>query len=46
MLFKLTFQATQLQQISEYDIFQKALFSTLASSMNLELNALAVASGQ
>ena len=45
-LFKLIFKATQLQKIPEYDIFQKTLFCTLASSMNLGLNAVPVAAGQ
>ena len=45
-LFKLIFKATQLQKISEYDIFRKTLFCPLASSMNLGLNALPVAAGK
>ena len=45
-LFKLIFKATKLQKVPEYDIFQKALFRTLASSMNLGLNAVPVAAGQ
>ena len=36
-LWKLIFKATQLQKIHEYDIFQKTLFCTLVSSMNLTL---------
>ena len=40
------FKATQSQKIPEYDIFQKTLFCTLASSMNLGLNAVPVAVGQ
>ena len=46
LLFKLIFKATKLQKLPEYDIFQKTLFCTLASSMNLGLNAVLVASGQ
>ena len=45
-LFKLIFKATPLQKVPEYDIFQKALFCTLASSMNLGLNAVPVVAGQ
>ena len=45
-LFKLTFKATQLQKTPEYDIFKKILFCTLASSMNLGLNAVPVAARQ
>ena len=45
MLFKLIFKVTQLQKIPEY-IFQKTLFYTLASSMNLGLNTIPVAAGQ
>ena len=45
-LYKFTFKATQLQKIPEYDIFQKTLFCILASSMNLELNAVPVAAEQ
>ena len=40
------FKATKLQKVPKYDIFQKKLFCTLASSMNLELNAVPVAAGQ
>ena len=35
--FKFIFTATQFQKIPEYDIFQKALFSTLPLTMNLGL---------
>ena len=35
LLFNLIFNATQLQKIPEYDIFQKTLFCALASTMNL-----------
>ena len=35
MLLKLSFKATQLQKMPECDIFQRALFCILASSMNL-----------
>ena len=45
-LFKLIFKATQLQKITEYDIFQKILFCTLASNMNLGLNTVPVVAGQ
>ena len=45
-LFKLIFKATQLQKIPESDIFQKTLFCTLASSMNLGLNGVPAAAGQ
>ena len=37
------FKASQLQKIPEYDIFQKTLFFTLASSMNSVLNVVRVA---
>ena len=40
------FKATQLQKIPEYNIFQKILFFTSASSMNLGLNAVPAAAGQ
>ena len=46
LLFKLIFKATPLQKVPEYDIFQKTLFFTLASSMNLGLNVVPVAAGQ
>ena len=46
LLFKLIFRATQLQKKSEYDIFQKTLFCSLVSSLNLGLNAVPVATGQ
>ena len=45
-LFKLIFKVTQLQKMSEYDIFQKARFYNLVSSMNLGLNAVLVVTGQ
>ena len=45
-LFKLIFKATQLEKVPEYEIFQKTLFCTLASSMTLRLNAVPVAAGQ
>ena len=45
-LFKLTFKATHLQKIREYDISQKPLFCTSTSSMNLGLNPVPVAAGQ
>ena len=45
-LFKLIFKASQLQKIPEYDIFQKAILCTLASTMNLGLNAVPVAAGK
>ena len=45
-LLKLVFKVTQLQNIPEYDIFQKTLFCTLVSSMNLGLYTVPVASGQ
>ena len=45
-LLKLIFRATQLQKVPGYDIFQKTLFCTLASSMNLGPNAVQVAAGQ
>ena len=45
-LFKLIFKATKFQKVPEYDIFQKALHWTLASSMNLGLNAVPVAAAQ
>ena len=45
-LFKLIFRATQLQQRRKYDIFQKALFCTLASSTNAELNVVPIVAGQ
>ena len=35
LLLKLSFKATQLQKMPECDIFQRALFCILASSMNL-----------
>ena len=37
---------TQLQQRPEHDIFQKALFCTLKSSMNLGLNIVPITLGQ
>ena len=46
MLLKLIFKATHLQKIPEHNIFQKNLFCTLASSMNLGLNAVPVTAGQ
>ena len=45
-LFKLIFKATQFQEIPQYDIFQKTLFFTLVSSMNLGLNAFPGAARQ
>ena len=45
-LFKLIFKATQLQKKPEYDIFQKTLFFTLLSSMNLGLNPVSFAARQ
>ena len=45
-LFKLIFSATQLKQRPGYDIFQKALFYTLASSKKLRLNAVPIVAGQ
>ena len=42
MHYKLIFKASQSQKIPEYDIFQKTLFSTLASTINLGLNAVPV----
>ena len=45
LLFKLIFQATQLQKVPKYDIFQKTLFFTLVSNMNLGLNAVPLAGG-
>ena len=45
-LFKLIFKATQLEKVPEYEICQKTLFCTLASSMTLRLNAVPVAAGQ
>ena len=44
--FKLIFKAIQLRKGREYDIFQKALFCTLALIMNLGLNTAPVAAGQ
>ena len=46
LLFKLIFKATQFQKIPEYNIFQKILFCTLVSSINLEINATPVAESQ
>ena len=43
---KLILKATQLQKIPEYDTFEKAHFCTLASSMNLGLNAVPGGAGQ
>ena len=42
-LCKLIFKVNQLQKIPEYDIFQKTIFFTLASRMNLGLNTVPVA---
>ena len=41
-----TSMTTQLQQGPEHDIFQKALFCTLKSSMNLGLNTVPITLGQ
>ena len=43
---KQIFKLSQSQKIAEFDMFQKTLFSTLASTMNLGLNAVLVAAGQ
>ena len=43
LLFKLIFRETQYQQRPKCDTFQKALFCTLPSSANLELNAVPIA---
>ena len=40
------FNAAPLQIMTEYEIFQKTLFFTLAQSMNFGLNAVPVAAGQ
>ena len=45
-LFKFILKAAPLQKVPEYDIFQKSLFCTLDSSMNLRLNVIPVAAGQ
>ena len=46
LLFKLIFKATQLENVPEYDTFQKTVFCTLVSNMNLGLNAVPVAAGK
>ena len=43
---QINFQAIQLQKLSKFDIFQKIIFCTLASSINFRLNAVSVAKGQ
>ena len=40
--FKLVFIATELRQRSKTDIFQKALFCTLASSINMALKVIQI----
>ena len=44
-LFNLIFMITHLQQRPKYDIFQKALFCTLASNTNLFLNFVRIRRG-
>ena len=43
--YKLIFKASQSEKVPEYDMFQKTLFCTLASTMNLGLNTVRVAAG-
>ena len=45
-LLKMIFRAAQLQQKPKYDIFQKTLFLTLASSTNLGLDAVLISDAQ
>ena len=46
LLLKLIFTGTELRQRHKFDTFQKALFFTLVSSTNLDLQTVAIAAGQ